>query len=258
MFKRKKKDVIEQSYMLEKHKDSFTPEEAREMSHAVRSYTFAAQFFEKHIAEEEKAKVKQYKRLCIFFGGLALMSVTAVLLLTPLKTVVPYVIRVDNNSGYTDIVRTGADQSIAKTDDAYWSMTYILNRESYDFSNQDLRAKFVELTSYADVFTEYKNFQLSKKGYLEVLGDKQQIRVSIRNISQPVESIDGKTTTIQIRFDKNVLDSVGQPVGSIPPSTWLATIVFDYNKPPIIKKDEWMNPRGFAVRSYQLNQEVGY
>lgn len=66
MFKRKKKDVIEQSYNIEKYKDSFTPEEAKEISMAVRSYTYAAQFFEKHIAEEEKAKVKQFKRLCFF------------------------------------------------------------------------------------------------------------------------------------------------------------------------------------------------
>lgn len=258
MLRRKKKEVIDREHAIEKNKNNIDPEQAKEIGMAVRSYTYAAQFFEQHIAEEEKKKVKHYRRLNIFFGGIALMSVTAVLLLTPLKTVVPYVIRVDNNSGYTDIVRAGSDQSISKTDDAYWGMAYILNREGYDFSNQDLRSRFVELTSYPDVFTEYKNFQLSKKGYLEVLGDKQQIRVSVRNISDPVPSVDGKTTTIQIRFDKNVLDSVGQPVGNIPPTTWLATVVFDYNKPPKIKKDEWMNPRGFAVRSYQLNQEVGY
>ena len=258
MLGKRKKEVIEQAYNIEKNKDNLSAEEAKEIGMATRSYAQAALYFEKHIAEEEKKKVRNFKRLCIFFGGLAFMSIGAVLLLTPLKTVVPYVIRVDNSSGFTDIVRSGSDQSIVKTDDAYWSVAYILNRESYDFSNQDLRSRFVELTSYSDVFTEYKNFQLSKKGYLELLGDKQQIRVSIRNVSDPVKSADEKTTTIQIRFDKTVLDSVGQPVSSIPTTTWLATIAFDYNRPPKIKKDEWMNPRGFAVRSYQLNQEIGY
>lgn len=258
MFNKRKKETIELAYDIERNKDSITSEQAKEIGQAIKAYSFAAQYFEKHIAEDLKAKVKNYKRLCIFFGVLAFMSITAVLFLTPLKTVIPYVIRVDNNSGYTDIVRAGADQYVIKSDDAYWVTTYILNRESYDFSNQDIRAKFVELASYSNVYTEYKNFQLSKKGYLELLSDKQQIRVVIRNVSDPVESADGKKTTIQVRFDKNVLDMLGQPVSNIPPTTWLATVVFDYNKQPLNKKDEWMNPRGFAVISYQLSQEVGY
>ncbi|WP_277973351.1 virB8 family protein [Pantoea agglomerans] len=258
MFGKRKKELIDEAYIIESEKDNLTSEQARNIGEASRAYTLAAQWFEKHVAEEEKKKVKNAKRLSMLFGSLAFMSVGAVLLLTPLKTVVPYVIRVDNNSGYTDIVRPGADQNIINSDDAYWAVTYIGNRESYDISNNDFRSKFVELTSYPDVFTEYKNFQLSKKGYLEKLADKQQIHVTIRNVSDPVKSDDGKSSTIQIRFNKTVTDNIGQPVSSIPTTTWLATISFDYSKPPKVKKDEWMSPRGFAVKSYQLSQEVGY
>ncbi|ERT14886.1 virB8 family protein, partial [Photorhabdus temperata] len=193
-----------------------------------------------------------------FFGTLAFMAVGAVFGLTPLKTVVPYVIRVDNNSGYTDIVRSGADQYTTSSDDSYWAVNYVLQRESYNFSTQDTRSKFIELASYNGTYTEYKNFQLSKKGYLELLGDKQQIRIKIRNVNQPQKSSDNKLTTIQIRFTKNLLDDVGVPVSSIPPTTWLATLSFDYGKPPKTKEDEWINPKGFAVRSYELSQEVGY
>lgn len=258
MFGKRKNELIKENYDIEKYKNNTSAENGRNISLATQAYVQAAQWFEKHVAEEEKKKVKNAKRLSLLFGMLAFMSVGAVLLLTPLKTVVPYVIRVDNNSGFTDIVRPGADQSIFKSDDAYWSVTYILNRESYDISNQDFRSRFIELSSYPDIFTEYKNFQLSKKGYLEKLADKQQLRVTVRNVSNPVTSDDGKISTIQIRFNKTVTDNIGQPDNSIPATTWLATISYDYSKPPKFKKDEWMNPRGFAVKSYQLSQEVGY
>jgi type IV secretion system protein VirB8 len=254
---RRKKELIEESLNIEKRKDNLSSEEGRNIGEARRAYTQAAQYFEKKVADDEKKKTKNANRLSIFFGVIAFISIGAVLGLTPLKTVVPYVIRVDNNSGYTDIVRSGADQDITTTDDAYWAVNYVLQRESYNFSTQDNRSKYIEITSYNGTYTEYKNFQLSKKGYLELLGDKQQIRVKIRNVSKPQKSADNKLTIIQIRFTKNVLDDVGVPVGSILPTTWLATISFDYGRTPKTKENEWMNPRGFGVRSYDLSQEVG-
>ena len=39
-------------------------------------------------------------------GGLAIMSITAVVLLTPLKTTEPFVVRVDNSTGIVDVVKT--------------------------------------------------------------------------------------------------------------------------------------------------------
>jgi len=258
MFNKRKKEIVEKSYEIEIGKDNLTPEQGRDISSATRAYAQAASYFEKHIAEEEKKKTKSAKRLSMFFGSLAFMSVGALILLTPLKTVVPYVIRVDNNSGYTDVVRWGADQDVTETDDAFWATTYVRQYESYNFSNQDERTKFIELTSYPDVYTEYKNFQLSKKGYLAQLADRQQMRVEIRNVSKPQLSEDKKTTTIQVRFDKRVLDDVGQPVRDIPKTTWVVSISYDYKRPPKTKQDEWMSPRGFGVKGYIKTQEVGY
>lgn len=258
MFGKRKKEIIQEAYDIEKSKDNHSLENGRNISEASKAYTQAAQWFEKHIAEEEKKKTKNAKRLCTFFALLTFMSIGAVLGLTPFKTVEPYVIRVDNNSGYTDIVRSGADQNTDDTDDIYWSVNYVTQRESYNFSTQGLRSKFIELTSYSDTYTEYKNFQLSRKGYLELLGDKQQIHVEIRNVSPPLKNEISDLTTIQIRFTKTVTDNVGVPVDSIPSTTWLATLTFDYGRPPKTKAVEWLNPKGFGVRSYQLSQEVGY
>lgn len=258
MFGKRKKEMVQEAYNLEQGKDNLTPDQGKQISEASRAYTAAALWFEKHVAEEEKKKTKNAKHLNIFLGIITFMSIGAVLGLTPLKTVVPYVLRVDNNSGYTDIVRGGADIEVTDVDNSYWAVTYILQRESYNFSTQDARSKFIELTSYNGTYTEYKNFQLSNKGYMDKLGDKQQIKITIRNVGQPQKNADSKLTTMQVRFTKTLLDDVGVAVPNIPPTTWLATLSFDYSKPPKIKADEWVNPRGFAVRSYDLSQEVGY
>lgn len=258
MFGKRKNELIQQSYDIESNKDNLTPEQGKNISIAAQALAMAGEYFEKYIAAEEKKKAKNANRRSYFFAVVTVMSVGAVLLLTPLKTVQPYVIRVDSNSGYTDIVRYGPDQDITHTDDAFWATAYVIQHESYNFSTQDERTKFVELTSYPAVYTEYKNFQLSKKGYLAQLADKQQMRVTIRNVSKSQLSEDKKTTTIQIRFDKTVVDDVGQPVTSIPKTTWLATVSFDYSRPPKNKAEEWISPRGFGVRAFDKTQEVGY
>jgi type IV secretion system protein VirB8 len=258
MLRKKTKKVIEENISLESNEAEFSSEEAREISLAIKSYTGAAKWFESHIADEFQKKTKRANRLSLFFGALAIISVIAVACIAPLKKVVPFVIRVDNASGYTDIVQPGAAVTTEQRDDEYWATLYIIQHESYNFSNQDLRYQVVELMSYPDVFAEYKNFQLSKKGYLSVLGDSRQIRVEINNVPVINRGKDKKSGIMQIRFTKTVLDAKGQPVEDIPPTKWLATISYDYNRQPKNKGDEWMNPRGFGVKSYVQTQEVGY
>ena len=157
----------------------------KEISQAAQSYAHAARWFENHIADEYKRKANNSKKLCIFFGALSFMSIGAVLGLTPLKTVIPYVIRVDNNTGYMDIVKpyneqTGLKQSEADIESIL--KVYVDNRESYNFYNQDARYDIVKNMTDDNEFQEYKNFQLSHKGYVYMWADTEQVRVRVNNI----------------------------------------------------------------------------
>ena len=66
-------------------------------------------------------------------GTVAFASVMAVAMLTPLKTVEPYVIRVDNSTGIVDVVEslrdgeTNYDEAINK----YFTQWYVRYREGY-------------------------------------------------------------------------------------------------------------------------------
>lgn len=243
-----------------------TGEASREASLVVKAYTDAARWFESSVAEEEKRKTRTWRILAITFALLAFMAVGAVLGLTPLKSVEAFLVRVDNNSGFTDVVPAAKGQANSAdaqdTQDEFWLATYVRFRESYSFASSDVNYNMVRLLSYSGTFTEYRNFQLSSKGYTQVLADNRQLRVEINNIvfldiGSAVAGSSKKYRTAQVRFTKTVLDRNGVPVPGMAPVTWLGTISFDYGNPPKNRKQRWLNPLGFSVVAYSVDQEMG-
>ncbi|WP_409371737.1 VirB8/TrbF family protein [Psychrobacter lutiphocae] len=100
----------------------------------------AKEFEESRVDELEKSKNLAWK---VAFGACALAIVCAValILLTPFKEVRPYVIRVDNNTGQTDIVtmlenaQSDYGEEVAK----YFAAMYVNLYESYDSSKPPVR-----------------------------------------------------------------------------------------------------------------------
>ncbi|MBI6746872.1 type IV secretion system protein [Pseudomonas syringae] len=254
-FRKSKEDVIEQERQLAA-RTSIDAATAQEISLVEQAWIHAARYFEKSIAADEKAKTKRATRLNYVFGTIAVMSVAAVMGLTPLKTVQLGLVRVDRNSGYSDVVWAddkGKPQE--QIDDEFWLSAYTRFRESYNFSSNDANYSMVKLMSYDETFTEYRNFQLSSKGYLEVLGTNRQIRTDINNIN----FLDRKDRegTAQVRITKTVLDRNGVPDPQLHPVTWVATVTYDYKNPAKKAGDQWLNPRGFGIKAYTMTQEVG-
>ena len=69
---------------------------------------------------------------CLLITGLAVGAVAG---LTPLKETRPYVIKVDNNTGQTEIVTMmkNQEQSYGEVMDKHWLTRYVQLRESYDW-----------------------------------------------------------------------------------------------------------------------------
>lgn len=253
--RRTKQQVIEQERQLAT-RETIDAATAQEISLAEQAYVNAARWFEKNVAADYQRSARTWRRLAAFFGLLAFMAIGAVLGLTPLKTVETYLVRVDNNSGFTDVIKpTSEVKSSEQIDDEYWLATYARFRESYNFSNNTASYAMVELMSYDETFSEYRNFQLSSKGYLAVLGTNRQIRTDINNIVF-LERKSG-TGTAQVRLTKTVLDRNGTPDPQLKPATWIVTVGFDYKNPTKKTGDQWLNARGFGVKSYSATQEVG-
>nr|WP_233458094.1 type IV secretion system protein [Arsenophonus endosymbiont of Apis mellifera] len=251
---------IEKATALERqlHYNEGLEGKEHEVGKTIMAYTQAARWFEHRVAEDYRKKAKNARILAIIFGLLALMSTLAVMLLTPLKTVEPYVIRVDKNSGYMDIIKPLDDRATPAdvVQDKHFISTYVLARESYNWASHAANYAFVQLTSASDVFEEYRNFQLSSKGYVAKLGQSQQVRIAIDSIvllpitSETALNGNEKMKTYQVRFTQTLLGSEGKMRPISTPLEWIVTISIDHNNPPSSEGDQWLNPLGYGVRAY--------
>ncbi|MGE6473159.1 virB8 family protein [Serratia proteamaculans] len=253
--RRNKNDVIEREKLLASSPE-LDPATAREMGHVQRAFIEAGKWFEANVAIAQEAKATMWRRIAAFNGLLAFMAIGAVLGLTPLKEFVPFVVRVDSTTGASDVLRPASEvKSQEQVDDEFMLAYYVRARESYDFADNDSQYKQVELLSHSEAFTEYRNFQLSKKGYLEVLGNTRKIRTDINNIVFLLRE-DGKGTA-QVRITKTVLDRNGIPDQTIKPVKWQVLMSYDYKNKPKTRGDSWLNPRGFGALTYTRSEEVG-
>lgn len=235
-----------------------------EVGQTIMAYTQAAKWFEHRVAEDYRKKARHARWLAGVFGVIAVMAILAVMMLSPLKTVEPYVIRVDKNSGYMDIVKPVGSRSepVDVVQDKHFIAAYVMARESYNWASQRANYAFVQLVSSPDVFGEYRNFQLSSKGYVAKLGQSQQVRTEINSIvplptsSESKLEGDARIKTYQIRFTQTLLDAEGKRLPSGRSVDWVATLSLDHNNPPVSEGDQWLNPLGYGVRAYSTTMAV--
>lgn len=206
----------------------------------------------------ESDRIYFYKTLSkIGFGvgcfGLVigLLGVLAVVGLTPLKSTEPFVIRVDNNTGFTDVVRPISNSkktSYGETLDKYWLSKFVIERESYDWQFIQNSYDTVKLMSVPQVFNEYKNYITSKVSPVEILQQNRKIKVRVLSISF-VGNVG------QVRFSKQVLSASGESDVNIPTSYWLASIAYDYLHDLELEQQRLVNPLGFQALSYRVDPE---
>ncbi|OOF77864.1 conjugal transfer protein TraG [Rodentibacter caecimuris] len=207
----------------------------------------------------EKDRVSFYKTLSkISFGVggigalIGLAGVVAVAGLTPLKSTEPYVIRVDNNTGFTDIVKPISNSSqttYGEELDKYWLSKFVIERESYDWQLVQNSYNAVELMTTPQVFNEYKAYITSKVSPVNLLKQNKKIKVRVLSIS----FINGVG---QVRFSKQVLTASGDPDSVIPTTYWLASIPFDYKHEIKLEQQRLINPLGFQALSYRADPET--
>ena len=186
---------------------------------------------------------------CLLITGL---SVGAVAGLTPLKETRPYVVKVDNNTGLTDIVTVmkTKEQTYGEVIDKHWLNQYIQMRESYDwvtiqdsydatmlFSSPEVQAAFAKI--YND------NPQAPHK----IL--KNQYKVVAK-----VKAITFIGNTAQIRFEKRMIPVTGDLSKEIPVQNMIATVGYEYASQPMSEEARRINPLGFQVKSYRVDPET--
>lgn len=209
----------------------------------------AKRFHESDIERTKKvAKLAWYVAgSCMVITGLA---VGAILGLTPLKTVEPFVIRVDNNTGATDIVSImkTRETSYGEVMDKFWLTQYVRYRESYDwetvqdtFNATNLLSSPSEQTAFTQIYKD--NPQAPHK----ILRDTAKVVVRVHAVSFV-------GNMAQVRFEKEVIPLNRNNVVP-PPQRYIATIAYEYKNTSMKDEDRLINPLGFQVISYRVDKE---
>ena len=240
----------------EKYYKSTTEEAEKSRGKKVKDNTAYYEAVKNFEQEHIDALIQQRK---IFIRGLACAVAVIILLaialacLAPLKTAVPYVIRVDNSTGYTDIVKSISDENSSYDEvmTKYWLSQYVINYESYDWLTVQTLYDNIKLMSTGDVFGEYRTKMLAENSPLNLLKDNYKLKTKIKSVTFLNKD------TAQIRFTKMVLNKQGELSKEFVPTDWVAVAAFDFTHAIKTEGERLLNPLGFNVLSYRVDPEAG-
>lgn len=237
--------------MLKNKRGQSAPPKARPPKQQGLKFIQAARAFEQSEIEQIKRSRRTAWRITAAAVAMTVLSVAAVAGLTPLKSVEPFVIRVDNNTGMTDVVSVlkTRETSYGEVIDKYWLAQYIRYRESYDWQTIQATYDATNLLSDAPVAAEFSRIFGGEAAPHKVLRDNYKIVAKIKAIAFIGDMA-------QVRFEKTTIPMNGDTAQKIAPQNLIATLAYEYRNAPQAEQDRLVNPLGFQVLSYRVDPET--
>ena len=179
------------------------------------------------------------------------VAVTAVALLVPLKTAVPYVIELERSTGYVQAARRAEPGTLSANEAIRQSNLYhyVLARESIDAA--DIAANYERTLVWSA--------GAARRGYLALWDESNPdglarrypvgtvVQASIKGVS-PL----GPSSAL-VRFSTMARDASG---ATAPPQHWQAVIAYRYASRTLTAPERFMNPLGFEVTSYRRDPDL--
>lgn len=180
---------------------------------------------------------------------IAVLSLVTLLFLLPLKTFEPYVIAVDKNTGYTEVVKglkagnLTQDQAVTEAN----LVKYVSMREQYNPAILKQNYEAIVMMSTKDAQEEYQQLWAGKNPDNPSIkyGEKTSIDIKIKSVS----FIDDKTASIAFIREQRTNDQI--IIGH-----YQAILVFQYSQKPMRMRERFSNPLGFQVTHYRVNPVV--
>lgn len=211
-----------------------------------------AQEFERSQIDAVRRNNKVAWRVAGVSMFISVLAVGAVIGLTPLKSVQPFVLRVDNNTGASDIVTSVKDVKKIHYDevtDRFWLGQYIRFREGYDWWTVQAGYSASMLMSSPQIQNDIAGLFESPAAPYKVLKDKARVDIRVIGVSWV-----GKVA--QVRFERKVTMLTSDQAKAPEPQRMLATIAYRYVNKPMKEEDRLVNPLGFQVMSYRIYPEA--
>lgn len=194
------------------------------------------------------------RRIAWIVAGVAIafaaIRAAAVLALSPLKTVVPYVVTVDRSTGATEVTQElRGDRSITY-DEAirkYFLADYVRTREGWipqareDFFRKVLALSAREEQNRWTAFYRRDNPESPQNQ----LTANDAVFVAIRSVAFISPNVAQVRFVRRLQRDQQVIETPA-----------IATITFDVLSKPESESGRYANPLGFQVKSYRADAEV--
>jgi type IV secretion system protein VirB8 len=183
-------------------------------------------------------------------GAVALIEAIALVVLMPLKTVVPYTIAVDRQSGYVETVRGVSLGALSENETLIQSfvMQYVLARETFDAT--DLRENYrkVMLWSQGSARRSYEQSlaRANPESVVNALPATTILQVRVKSVSML-----SKGSAI-VRFETIRRDD-GAVMGEL--RSYSAVLAFGFSESPMRMDDRALNPLGFQVTQYRRDAD---
>lgn len=189
--------------------------------------------------------------IAIVAVAVALCEAFALVILMPLKTVVPYTLMVDRQTGFVQALKpldtqlVSADRALTQS----FLVQYVIAREGFDRDTVQADYRKVGLWSTGRARADYvATMQASNPDSpLVRLPPSSTIDVRVKSVT-PLGS-----NSALVRYDSRRLDVGGQLQT---PQSWVAVVRYAYSGEPLSVADRFVNPLGFQVQRYRRSQEA--
>lgn len=206
-------------------------------------------------AKDREDALRASRRTAWWVAGaasvIAVCEALALLFLTPLKTVEPYTLLVDRQTGFVQPLKPLEPQAISRDRALTQSflVQYVIAREGYDVNSLQNDYQKVALWSAGGARSSYlSEVQVSNPDSpLVRLPRSSLIDVQVKSVTPMGDD------TAMVRFDTQRRDAGGQ---AHPAQPWVTVVRYGYSGEPMSTADRMINPLGFKVSAYRKSAEA--
>ncbi|HEY0013477.1 MAG TPA: VirB8/TrbF family protein [Allosphingosinicella sp.] len=206
-------------------------------------------------AGDRQQELRKSRKVAWMVAGgacaLALLEGLALVLLVPLKTVEPYTLLVDRNTGFVQAVRPLDEQRVAADTALTQSLLvqYVAQREGFDHDSVQSAYRHVTLWSAESARADYVAAMQGSnpQSPLARYPRGTVVETRVKSVSPVARNV------AMVRFDTVLRNPTGQvtPLGA-----WVSVIRYRFTGEPMTQENRFANPLGFQVVRYRKDQEA--
>jgi type IV secretion system protein VirB8 len=221
----------------------------------IESYLADAHKWDQDLVAKADASRRRAYWVAGAFGALAGMTLLAFNVMLPLKTVEPFVIRVDNTTGITDVVPVYVGKGeVSEAVTRFLLHNYVMIRERYFYAMAEQDYNLVGAYNSPMLNSAWMQAwdRANPESPLVTYRDGSTVRSQVKAISF-IKRADGTQDLAQVRF------LTGFKQGGAGAETirhWIATIQYTYGAPSKDEQLRALNPLGFRVLEYRREPEI--